>query len=96
MTGVALLNDLKRYLDFLSALRPHLAALHTTGESGALGWILDTSSNLCGSLAGSLISGPPFPHQQKELFRSLLRAVSLKRVSFPGFSNPLHLTESAQ
>lgn len=56
MTGVALLNVLKRYLDFLSALRPHLAALHTTGESGALGWILDTSSNLCGSLAGSLIS----------------------------------------
>lgn len=80
---------------------PCLAGMCTTGKSGALGWILDSGIDLCGSLAGRLLSGPPFSCQENELFRpehpygstkaEMLRSVSVKHVTFPGFSNSIHL-----
>ena len=76
---------------------PRLVGTPRPERSGALGWFLDTSIDLCGNLAGRLVSGPPLPCQQNELFRpqhpsglsnsEVLRSVSVKRVTFPGFSD---------
>lgn len=70
MTGVSVLNFVKNEIFSL----PEGHVLHNPRESWAVGWNLDSSTDLCGRLAACLVSGPLFPHQQPELFkpRSLL------------------------
>lgn len=101
MTGVILLNFWRKDLDLCLCFMLCPAGTPRAERSGALRWFLDTRIDLCGNLAGRLVSGPPLPCQQNELFTpehpcglsnpEVLRSGSMKHVTFPGFSNSLHL-----